>query len=748
MGTQAPAKARSQLRVGGMSCAACAAKVASVLNAAEAVSDAHVNFAAGRATVLHDGSIDDERLVSLVRSAGYDATVPDRATASSASAGAAAASTDTDDEAEKRRVARLRLRLVAAAAITVPVAVVSMLLRFDGSRWVACVGAAAVVFGAGWRFHSAGMRALLRRVPTMDTLVSLGTLAAWTWSAVVLVAGDGHVYFETGAVIVTLVLLGKWLQARAARRSGDAVRALARLSVSAVRLTDGTEVDPADLRVGMRFVVRPGERIAADGTVVSGSSAVDVSMITGEPVPAEVAPGDDVIGATVNISGALEVEATRVGAETVLAQIIRLTDEAQGGRAEVQRLADRVAAVFVPAVLVLAAGTLAAWFAVGAAASEAFTAAVSVLIISCPCALGLATPLAVMVGTGRGAQLGVVIKGAEVLEDTRRIDTVLFDKTGTVTEGRLEVIDITGGHGIPGGHNGLGQLAGALESLSEHPVGAAVARHWPPDGSVGEVTDFVNRPGLGVTGRVGGIDVRAGRARLFDQVPKPVAAAAADAAALGRTTVLVGRGAEAEAVISLADTVKSSAPEAVASLHELGLTVTLLTGDNRRTAQAVAARIGADRVIAEVLPEDKAAEVARLQQKGHRVAVVGDGINDAVALAAADIGIALGTGADVAIEASDLTIVGGDPRAVSDALALSRRTLRTIKVNLFWAFAYNVAAIPLAAVGLLSPVPAAAAMGLSSLFVVSNSLRLRRFHPAERQSSPYGGRAQINGIPT
>ncbi len=703
-------KVRTDIRVDGMTCAACAARVTSALEAVDAVMDARVNFASGRATVLHDGSTDDAVLRRAVEQAGYSA--PERP--------------ETHGEAEMRRVATLRRRLVAAVVLGAPVVAVSMLppLRFEGWRWAVMIASAVVVFGSGWGFHRAAARNLRHRAATMDTLVSLGTIAAWVWSAVVLVAGvdDGHVYFETGTVIVALVLLGKWLEARATRRSGEALRALARLGASTARLTDGTEVPVEDLAVGMHFVVRPGERIATDGMVVSGASAVDMAMVTGEPVPVEVAPGDEVIGATVNADGTLEVEATRVGADTALAQIVRLVDEAQGGRAAVQRLADRVASVFVPVVMVLAAVTLGGWFLAGGAASEAFTAAVAVLIISCPCALGLATPLAVMVGTGRGAQLGVIIKGADVLEDTRRVDAVVLDKTGTLTEGRLEVVDAVAAPGMDVAAMGL--LAAALESRSEHPVGAAIARRWP---SSRTVTDFLNHPGIGVVGRVDGAEVCVGRRPLFDAVPTELDAAIAAAEARGHTAVLVGRGAAAEAVIALADTVKPTSRQAVEELRAMGLEVSLVTGDNSRTAAWVGEAVGVSDVTAEVLPADKVDAVTRLQDAGKRVAMVGDGINDAPALAQADLGIAVGTGTDVAMEASDLTIVGGDLRAVPDAIALSRRTLATIKVNLFWAFAYNVAAIPLAATGVLSPMAAAAAMGLSSLFVVSNSLRLRRF---------------------
>ncbi|WP_333744579.1 heavy metal translocating P-type ATPase [Streptomyces ardesiacus] len=742
------ARAEVELLIGGMTCASCAARVEKKLNRMDGVT-ATVNYATEKARISHPATTEVADLIATVVKTGYTAEEP-APPPEPADGPATARGHDGNGGDDDPELSALRRRLTVSVLLAAPVVLLAMVpaLQFDNWQWLSLTLAAPVVVWGGLPFHRAAWTGVRHGAATMDTLVSLGTLAAFGWSLWALFFGDAGmpgmrhgfdltvsradgasaIYLEAAAGVTAFLLLGRWLEARAKRRAGAALRALMQMGAKDVAvLRDGGEVriPVARLAVGDRFVVRPGEKIATDGTVTEGASAVDTSLLTGESVPVDVAVGDAVTGATVNAGGRLVVEATRVGADTRLARMAKLVEDAQSGKARVQRLADRISGVFVPVVLLIAVATFGGWLGATGDTVAAFTAAVAVLIIACPCALGLATPTALLVGTGRGAQLGILIKGPEVLESTRRVDTVVLDKTGTVTTGRMTLHEVYAAEGTD--EEELLRLAGAVEHASEHPVARAVAAGAEERlGALPGVEDFENVPGRGVRARVAGREVAVGR--LYDGLPPDVAAARDEAERRGRTAVVVGWDGEARGVVAVADAVKETSAEAVTRLRRLGLTPVLLTGDNRRVAESVAAAVGIDEVIAEVLPEEKAAVVERLRAEGRTVAMVGDGVNDAAALATADLGLAMGTGTDAAIEAGDLTLVRGDLRVAADAIRLSRRTLSTIKGNLVWAFGYNVAALPLAAAGLLNPMIAGAAMAFSSVFVVTNSLRLRAFH--------------------
>ncbi|MFJ5863607.1 heavy metal translocating P-type ATPase [Streptomyces parvus] len=746
-----------ELAIGGMTCASCAARIEKKLNRMDGV-EATVNYATEKAKVTYAGAdVSVEDLIATVEATGYTARPPAPPAAESAAPPPGSGDTEQGATADDG-LTTLRQRLITAVLLAVPVIAMAMIpaLQFDYWQWLSLTLAAPVVTYAAWPFHRAAWTNAKHGAATMDTLISVGTSAAFLWSVWALFFGTagmvgmthpfeftiarsdgaGNIYLEAAAGVTAFILAGRYFEARSKRKAGAALKALMELGAKEVTvLRDGVEttIPTSALQVGARFLVRPGEKIATDGTVVEGSSAVDASMLTGESVPVEVTAGDTVTGATLNAGGRLVVEATRVGADTQLARMAKLVEDAQNGKASAQRLADRISAVFVPIVIALALATLGYWLGNGAGLTAAFTAAVAVLIIACPCALGLATPTALMVGTGRGAQLGILIKGPEVLETTRRADTIVLDKTGTVTTGRMTLqtthtTDTTT-------QTEVLRLAGALENASEHPIAQAVATAaTDATGPLPTPEDFTNVPGLGVQGIVEGHAVLVGREQLLAEweirLPAPLAEAKKAAEAAGRTAIAVAWDGEARAVLEVADAVKDTSAEAVRRLRDLGLTPILLTGDNRAVAESVAAEVGIDEVYAEVMPQDKVDVVKRLQADGRSVAMVGDGVNDAAALAQADLGLAMGTGTDAAIEAGDLTLVRGDLNAAADAIRLSRRTLSTIRTNLFWAFAYNVAALPLAAAGLLNPMIAGAAMAFSSVFVVGNSLRLRTFKGA------------------
>jgi P-type Cu+ transporter len=743
-----------ELAIGGMTCASCAARVEKKLNKLDGVT-ATVNFATEKASVSFPDAISPEDLISVVERAGYTAALP------------VPPAEEAGPAPEPDEAAGLRQRLLVSLVLAVPVVVLAMAptLQFRNWQWLSLVLAAPVAVWGAWPFHRAALVNARHRAATMDTLISVGVTAAFAWSLYALFftgagmpgmrmsftllaehAGTAGIYLDAAAGVTTLILLGRYFEARAKRRSGAALAALAALGAKdATVLRDGRETRvPVDqLAIGDLFVIRPGEKIAADGVVESGSSAVDTSMLTGEPVPAEVSAGDAVTGGCVNASGRLVVRATRVGADTELAWITRLVAAAQNGKAPVQRLADRVSAVFVPVVIVIALATLAAWLAVGQGPGAAFTAAVAVLIISCPCAMGLAAPTAILVGTGRGAQLGILIRGPQVLESTRTVDTIVLDKTGTVTTGQMSLAEVVPAPGEDS--NEVLRLAGAAEDPSGHPIAAAIAAG--ARGRLGaelpDAEEFASYHGLGVTAVIGVHAVAVGRAAWLEtewaqRVPAELAARAAQAEAAGQTAVFAGWDGRIRGVAIVADTIKPTSAEAITRLRGMGLRPVLLTGDNERAARAVASAVGISEVIAGVLPAGKAAAVKELQAAGRVVAMAGDGVNDAAALAQADLGLAMGTGTDAAIEAADLTLVRGDLRAIPEAILLSRRTLVTIKGNLFWAFAYNAAAIPLAALGFLSPLIAGAAMACSSVFVVTNSLRLRRVQPAGGERVMHG----------